>query len=77
MRGEIWMHVSGGFDLLKRSPNLYKSLLNTQNDIDTGKLRSEIKQTPFNFTFHTFVYGKIRAHCLNISGESATERGVK
>ncbi|XP_055302548.1 growth hormone-regulated TBC protein 1-like [Sitodiplosis mosellana] len=37
IRGEIWMHISGGFVALDKSPLLYQSLLNTHYDIEIGK----------------------------------------
>lgn len=36
IRGEIWMHISGGFSALDKSPLLYQSLLNTHYDIEIG-----------------------------------------
>lgn len=38
IRGEIWMHISGGFNALDKAPLLYQSLLNTHYDIEIGKL---------------------------------------
>lgn len=37
IRGEIWMHISGGFAALDKEPLLYQSLLNTHYDIEIGK----------------------------------------
>lgn len=37
IRGEIWMHISGGFGALDKQPLLYQSLLNTHYDIDIGE----------------------------------------
>ncbi|XP_037039508.1 growth hormone-regulated TBC protein 1-A [Bradysia coprophila] len=34
LRGEVWMTISGGFQLQKQSPDLYRSLLKTQFDAD-------------------------------------------
>lgn len=37
LRGEIWMHISGGFRELDKQPMLYQNLLNTPYDIEIGK----------------------------------------
>lgn len=36
IRGEIWMHISGGFNQLDKAPLLYQNLLNEHYDIDIG-----------------------------------------
>lgn len=56
IRGEIWMHLSGGFSALDQSPLLYQSLLNTHYDIEIGwyfMLRVQFDHVWFSFIFST------------------------
>lgn len=36
IRAEVWMSISGGFQLLNKSPDLYRNLLNAPHDNEIG-----------------------------------------
>ncbi|XP_031635302.1 growth hormone-regulated TBC protein 1-A isoform X2 [Contarinia nasturtii] len=53
IRGEIWMHISGGFKALDKEPLLYQSLLATHYDIEiVDAIRIDLPRTfPENVFF--------------------------